>query len=118
MGFRLLPCGFPGRVPGSLNRMFSFSGWFCTWKVYPQTRRAYYLFFYYLFFNYMYVRVFQRKNRPEVRAFQRKIWAIGEGVSAMKITQDHRCLWINPPQEAPGVAFIGLKDPREPWGRQ
>ena len=22
--------------PGSLNRMFSFSGWFCSWKVYPQ----------------------------------------------------------------------------------
>ena len=53
---------FSGSVPGSLNRMFSFSGWFCTWKVYPQTRRAYYLFSYYLFFNYMYVRVFQRKN--------------------------------------------------------
>ena len=39
--------------PGSLNRMFSLWGWFCSWKVYPQTRRAYYLFPYYLFFNYM-----------------------------------------------------------------
>ena len=53
---------FPGRVPGSLNRMFSFWGWFCSWKVYPQTRRAYYLFSYYLLFNYMYGGVFQRKN--------------------------------------------------------
>ena len=67
---------------------------------------------------YMSVRVFQRKNGPEVRVFQRKILAIGEGVSARKTTPDHRYLWINPPQEAPGVVFSGRKDPREPWGRQ
>ena len=42
--------------------MFSFLGWFCSWKVYPQTSRAYYLFSYYLFFNYMSGGVFQRKN--------------------------------------------------------
>ena len=29
-GFCLLPCGFPGRVPGSLNRMFFLWGWFCS----------------------------------------------------------------------------------------
>ena len=114
--FWLSPCGLPGRQPGSLNRMFSLWGWFCFEKVYPQTRRAYYLFSYYLFFNYMSVRVFQRKNGPEVRVFQRKIWFISEGVSARKTTQDHRYLWINPPQEAPGVAFSGLKRTLESLG--
>ena len=35
-----------------LNRMFSLWDWFCSEKVYPQTRRAYYLFsYYYLFFT-------------------------------------------------------------------
>ena len=38
-------------LPGSLSRMFSLWGWFCSEKVYPQTRRAYYLFSYYLFFT-------------------------------------------------------------------
>ena len=60
--FRLPPCSFPGRVLGSLNRMFSLWGWFCSEKVYPQTRRAYYLFsYYYLFFNYLSGDLFMRR---------------------------------------------------------
>ena len=50
---------------------FFFGVGFVLKKVYPQTRRAYYLFsYYYLFFNYMSGDLFHpRKFRPEVFLF-------------------------------------------------
>ena len=105
--FRLLPCGFPGRVLGSLNRMFSLWGWFCSWKVYPQTRRAYYLFSYYLFFNYMSVMVFHPRNWRGVMVFHPNLLVRSDGVSPWKTPPNHGLLWINTASDAPR-AIAGL----------